>query len=186
MALDATTAKEMVQKLAEDRATYLDTLSRAHDVLAKALEASATGKLPPKLTSEAVRQNTSTSIVDVESLKKSSTFSPEDSDTDDDESMFVQEPLPKESYDEHGLRQHIRGYNWTASDREIVGPVLHNKQLLERTNIFPVTSGRWMIDLIYHITAYSMLATMAPHWKYKRRMQSPFRGLRPSGTTSRA
>lgn len=59
MALDAATAKEMIQKLADDRANYLDTLSRAHDVLAKALEASATGKSPPRLTSDAVRRNIS-------------------------------------------------------------------------------------------------------------------------------
>ncbi|KAI4120362.1 MAG: hypothetical protein LQ338_007071 [Usnochroma carphineum] len=148
MALDAATAKEMIEKLAEDRAKYLDTLSRAHDVLAKALEASATGKPPPKLTSEAVQRNSTEVIrrntantIDVESLKKSSTFSPEDSDTDDNESMFVQEPLPKEEYDEAGLKKHIREYQWTPHDKEIVGSVLDKEQLLRRTNIFPVTTG---------------------------------------------
>ncbi|KAL8768565.1 MAG: hypothetical protein Q9209_005250 [Squamulea sp. 1 TL-2023] len=154
MALDATTAKEMIQKLAEDRATYLDTLSRAHDVLAKALEASATGKPPPQLTSDAVRRNTASSVLDIESLKKSSTFSPEDSDTDDNESLFAQEPLAKETYDEDGLRRHLREFKWSPIDREIVGAVLHNKQLLQRTAIFPVTLGP--VDDRSHLSHYSI------------------------------
>ncbi|KAL8636941.1 MAG: hypothetical protein Q9228_005731, partial [Teloschistes exilis] len=157
MALDAATAKEMIQKLAEDRANYLDTLSRAHDVLAKALEASVTGKSPPKLTSDAVRQNTnnrSNSIMEVESLKKSSTFSPEDSDTDDNESLFVQDPLPKELHDEEGLRKHLQGYDWTPHDRSIVGTVLNNKQLLERSKLFPVTLGP--VDDRSHLSHYSI------------------------------
>lgn len=156
MALDAATAKEMIQQLAQDRASYLETLARAHDVLAKALEASATGKPPPKLTSEAVstvRRNTNHTI-DLESLKKSSTFSPEDSDTDDNESMFVQEPLPKEEYDEAGFRQHIREYNWTPKDQEILGSVLRNDQLLQRTTVFPVTLGP--VDDRSHLSHYSI------------------------------
>ncbi|CAL8584361.1 hypothetical protein XPA_009963 [Xanthoria parietina] len=154
MALDAATAREMIQKLAEDRATYLDTLSRAHDVLAKAIEASATGKSPPQLTSDAIRRNTVTSVLDIESLKKSSTFSPDDSDTDDNESLFAQDPLPKESYDEDGLRRHLREYKWTPSDRDIVGSVLDNKQLLERSSIFPVTLGP--VDDRSHLSHYSI------------------------------
>ncbi|KAL8645428.1 MAG: hypothetical protein Q9210_006713 [Variospora velana] len=156
MALDATTAREMIQKLAEDRASYLETLARAHDVLAKALEASVTGKSPPKLTSEAVsavRRNTNHTI-DIESLKKSSTFSPEDSETDDNESMFVQEPLAKEEYDEAGFRQHIREYKWTPNDQEIVGSVLGNDQLLQRTTVFPVTLGP--VDDRSHLSHYSI------------------------------
>ena len=153
MALDAATAQEMIKKLAEDRATYLDTLTRAHDVLAKALEASATGKEPPKLTSDAVRRNTANTI-DVESIQKSSTFSPEDSDTDDNESMFVQEPLPKEQYDEAGLKKHIREYKWTSFDKEIIGTVLNNKQLLERTHMFPMSRGP--VDDRSHLSHYSI------------------------------
>lgn len=153
MALDAAIAQEMIKKLAEDRATYLDTLSRAHDVLAKALEAAATGKDPPKLTSEAVRRNTANTI-DVESIQKSSTFSPDDSDTDDNESMFVQEPLPQEQYDEAGLKKHIREYQWDSSHKEIMGTVLDNKQLLERTCIFPITRGP--VDDRSHLSHYSI------------------------------
>ncbi|KAL9600440.1 MAG: hypothetical protein Q9219_003193 [cf. Caloplaca sp. 3 TL-2023] len=153
MALDAATAQEMIKKLAEDRAVYLDTLSRAHDVLAKALEASATGKEPPRLTSEAVRRNTAHTI-DVESIQKSSTFSPDDSDTDDNESMFVQEPLPKEEYDEAGLKTHLREYEWTDHGKNIIGSVLNNKQLIERTHMFPITRGA--VDDRSHLSHYSI------------------------------
>ncbi|KAL9609625.1 MAG: hypothetical protein Q9167_005626 [Letrouitia subvulpina] len=153
MALDAATAREMIQKLVEDRTTYIDTLARAHDVLAKALEASATGKEPPKLTPELVRRNTET-ISEYESLKKSSTFSPEDSDTDDNESMFVQNPLPRETYSEDGLRKHIQEYDWTTFDREILQTVLDNDQLLKRSSIFPVTIGP--VDDRSHLSHYSI------------------------------
>ncbi|KAL9026157.1 MAG: hypothetical protein Q9196_005132 [Gyalolechia fulgens] len=153
MALDAATAQEMIKKLAEDRTTYLDTLSRAHDVLAKALEAAATGKDSPKLTSEAVRRNTANTI-DVESIQKGSTFSPDDSDSDDNESMFVQDPLPREQYDEAGLKKHIREYPWNSFHKEIIGTVLDNKQLLERTCMFPITRGP--VDDRSHLSHYSI------------------------------
>ncbi|KAI4141586.1 MAG: hypothetical protein L6R39_005275, partial [Caloplaca ligustica] len=161
MALDAATAKEMVEKLAEDRAKYLDTLSRAHDVLAKALEASVSGRPPPKLTPEAVRQNATevlrrntANTLEIESLKKSSTFSPEDSDSDDNESMFAQEPLPKEEFDEAGLKKYLCEHTWTPSEKKIVTPVLKNEQLLRRTHIFPVTTGP--VDDRSHLSHYSI------------------------------
>ncbi|KAI4161609.1 MAG: hypothetical protein LQ342_004750 [Letrouitia transgressa] len=153
MALDAATANEMIQKLVEDKTTYIDTLARAHDVLAKALEAAATGKEPPKLTPEIVRRNTET-ISEYESVKKSSTFSPEDSDTDDNESMFVQVPLPRETYDEEGLRKHIQEYDWTSFDRDMLQNVLDNDQLLKRSCIFPVTIGP--VDDRSHLSHYSI------------------------------
>ncbi|KAL8743959.1 MAG: hypothetical protein Q9190_003742 [Brigantiaea leucoxantha] len=154
MALDAATAKEMIQKLAEDRATYLDTLSRAHDLLAKTLEASASGKPPPKLTTpELVRRGTE-ATVEYESINKSSTFSPEDSETDDNESMFVQDTLPKETYDEDGLRKHIQEYNWTTFGRQMLNTVLDNDQLLKRQHIFPYTLGP--VEDRSHLSHYSI------------------------------
>ena len=58
MALDTTTAQEMLKQLADDRAKYFDTLGRAHHVLAQALTAASAGKPLPRLTTEAVRRNT--------------------------------------------------------------------------------------------------------------------------------
>lgn len=140
MALDAATAQEMIQKLADDRANYLDTLTRAHEILAQALTAAAAGsvKPPPRLTAEAVRRNT----LDVDSIQKGSTFSAEDdSDTDDDESLFVQQSLPHERYDEQGFRRHIQQYQWTDSGRVILRDILKNQQLFEQRCVFPEKLG---------------------------------------------
>ncbi|KAK3167866.1 hypothetical protein OEA41_004312 [Lepraria neglecta] len=41
MPLDAATARELVKKLAEDKASYLHTVDQAHDVLAQALSSAA-------------------------------------------------------------------------------------------------------------------------------------------------
>lgn len=62
MALDAATAQELVRKLDEDRATYLNTITRTHDLLTKALDAYTTGKPQEPLTMERLRRNTVTTL----------------------------------------------------------------------------------------------------------------------------
>ena len=164
-ALDPVTAQEMMNKLAEDRATYLETLNRAHELLAQALVAAGSGKPTPKLTIHTVRRSTADSLdtaktfdtvgtletpktfdtkntLDVDSIQKTSAHSFEDySDTDDDESLFVQQTLPSETYDEEGLRRHILGYDWTQAGRDILGDTLNDKKLLQRSHVFPQTQG---------------------------------------------
>lgn len=143
MALDASTAQEMIKRLADDQATYLNTLNRAHELLAQALTATATGKKPPRLTSERVRRNTgpTPATLDVEEVRRDlngSTISvDDDSDTDDDESLFVQQILPPESYDEEGLKQHLQEHSWTGAGRAILGGILEDKHLHRRHTIFP-------------------------------------------------
>ena len=155
MALDASTAQEMIRKLAEDRASYLDTLTRAHDVLEQALTAAAAGKPPPRLTTEIVQNNITGNNPDVESVQKDSAFSAEEeSDTDDNESLFVQQTLPKESYEEEALRQHISQHPWTDPGRTILKDVLNNPQLFTQQCIFPVALGP--VDDRSHITHYSI------------------------------
>lgn len=160
MALDADTAQEMIRKLADDRANYLDTLTRAHEVLAQALTAAAAGNTEsninplPRLTADAVRRNTATTL-DVVSVQKDSTFSAEDdSDTGDDESLFVQQSLPQEEYDDKGLRKHILQYAWTDSGRAIIGAILNNQPLSEQKSVFPVKLGP--VEDRSHLTHYSI------------------------------
>lgn len=158
MALDAATAQEMLKQLADDRAKYFDTLSRAHDVLAGALSAAASGKPPPRLTTEAVRRNTGSEFVtpEVESVTKDSgnSVEEEESDTDDDESLFVQQTLPRESYDEEGLRKHIKEYDWTEAGREILGNIVGRDQVVQRGTIFPTNIGE--VEDRSHLSHYSI------------------------------
>ena len=157
MALDAATAQEMLKQLADDRTKYLDTLSRAHDVLAQALTAASSGKPPPRLTTEAIRRNTAdTATPEIESVSKNSgTFvEGEESDTDDDESLFVQQTLPKELYDEEGLKKHIKEYEWTEAGREILGNIVGRDQAVQRGTIFPTHIGE--VDDRSHLSHYSI------------------------------
>lgn len=157
MALDAATAQEMLKQLADDRTKYLDTLSRAHDVLAQALTAASSGKPPPRLTTEAVRRTTGTlsATLEVESVPKDSGNSvEEESDTDDDESLFVQQTLPKELYDEEGLRKHIKEYEWTEAGREILDGIAGEDQVVQRGTIFPNKAGE--AEDRSHLSHYSI------------------------------
>ena len=158
MALDAATAQEMLKQLADDRAKYFDTLSRAHDALAEALSAASLGKPPPRLTTEAVRRNTGaySATPEVESVSKDSGnfVDEEEEDTDDDESLFVQQTLPREIYDEAGLRKHIKEYDWTEAGRDILGNIAGSDQVVQRGTIFPTHTGE--VEDRSHLSHYSI------------------------------
>ena len=141
MALDAGTAQEMLRKLADDREAYISTLTRAEDVLTQALTTAAGIKVTPRPTSERIRRNTGTTL-EVESVQNgSSTVLDSDSETDDDESLFVQETLPPESYDEQGLRDHIKEYKWTEAGRDVLGDLLTRSPPAEKESLFPRAVG---------------------------------------------
>ncbi len=164
MALDAGTAQELIQKLAEDKEKYLETLNKAHEVLAQALVAAGTDKPLPQLTVSTIRRNTANSLdtaktldtrftLDVDSIQKTHSFEDE-SDTDDDESLFVQQTLPPETYEEESLRRHILGYDWTQAGRDILGNVVDDKKLLRTPNVFPQTPGA--VTDRSHLTHFSI------------------------------
>lgn len=154
MALDAATAQEMLRKLAEDRATYLGTLTRTEDVLTQALTATAGFKTSPRLTSETIRHNTGHTL-EVESVQNgSATQVDSDSDTDDDESLFVQQSLLPESYDELGLWKHIKEHEWTEAGRAILGDVLQKELPSKNGSLFPRALGA--VPDQSHLTHYSI------------------------------
>ena len=161
MALDAATAQEMLKQLADDREKYIETFTRAHDILAQALVAASSGKPPPPLTIETSRRNGGplSPTSEVESVSKDSGNSiEEDSDTDDDESLFVQHTLPMEVYDEKGLRKHIKEYEWTEAGREILGNIAGKDLVVERKTIFPTKLGE--VEDRSHLSHYSIFNGM--------------------------
>lgn len=149
MALDAATARDLVNQLTEDRATFLDAIGRTNELLTRLLESQthATGRDNPPLTTERLRRNTAATLAtsttdDIVTTTKDSNFSIDiDSDTDDDESLFVQQKLPPESFDEEGLRKHIRDYSWTEAGKNILGQILDDDEVLTRRHLFPIRSG---------------------------------------------
>ena len=161
MPLDAATTQDMLKQLADEREKYFDTLTQAHHVLAQALAATSSRKPPPRLTTEAVRRNTGleSAALEVESLSKDyENLIEEDSDTDDDESLFVQQTLPRESYNEEGLRKHIRDYDWTKAGNEILGDIVGSDQLVQRGTIFPTSVGE--VEDRSHLSHYNIVNGM--------------------------
>ena len=154
MALDAATAQELLRQLAEARATYLSTLTRTEDVLTHALNAAAGFRTSPRLTSENIHSSTEETL-EVENVQNGSIAQVDsDSDTDDDESLFVQQSLLPESYDELGLRKHIKEYNWTEAGRAILGDVLETELPSEKVSLFPRAPGA--VPDRSHLTHYSI------------------------------
>ena len=154
MALDANTALLLIKKLDDDRANYLNTLGRAHELLAQALAAAATRNAPTPLTAETIHRN-NTATVNVESVPIDESFAQdEESETADDESLFVQQLLPKEEYDEEGLRKHIKEHNWTEGGRAILRDILDDATFHERASLFH--SGQWSAGDSLHLPHYSI------------------------------
>lgn len=153
MALDAATAHQLIQKLDDDRANYMDTLGRTHELLAQALAAAAAGNIPIRLTAETIHRN-NTAAVNLESIPTNESFALDDeSETDDDESLFVQQLLPREEYDEKGLRKHIQEHNWTEGGLAILKDILHG-YFPERASLF--ATGQWPAEDVAHLPHYSI------------------------------
>ena len=144
MALDAATAQEMIKKLADDQTQYLNTLNRAHELLAQALTAASTGQPAPRLTTEGIRRITNSSAapkIEVESVKKNSKGSilsaeDEEPSTEDNESLYVSQNLPSRQYDEDGFRKHLHEHEWTDAGKAILCDLLGNKHVVHKKSIF--------------------------------------------------
>ncbi|KAI9725128.1 MAG: hypothetical protein M1828_003470 [Chrysothrix sp. TS-e1954] len=164
MALDAATAQELINKLQADRDVYLASVTRTHELLTQAIAASSNGfsASPQRVTPEALRRATTTTM-EVESVNDSGTSGKktqgsgsymDESDSDDNESLFVSQPLDKETYDLEGFRHHLKTYPWRDSSRSILQDLLGNDKVLNDKDIFPTHPGP--VDDRSHHSHYSI------------------------------
>lgn len=149
MALDNGAARELLQKLDTDREAYLASLSKAHEILARALSPSnippsSSTPAPPspeEWTPRAQNRNTPaigpTSLFETSNPAKDSVFTGEESsESEDDESLFVQETLPPESFTEQHFCGHLKNHSWDKFAQKILEPVLLDKDLLSAPQLF--------------------------------------------------
>lgn len=146
MALDSTAVKELLQKLDNDREAYLANLTKAHELLAQALQTSniprPNSPVVPRSPTEPnpqfhSRNSGLTTLFDPENPQKTSIFTGEESsDSDDDESLFVQQTLPPESFTEDNFRYHLIHYPWDEYSQRILEPVLQDRELLNAPKLF--------------------------------------------------
>ena len=100
---------------------------------------------------------TFTTLHDSGTGPKTSTLSAEDeSDTDEDDALYVQEPLRSEHFDEEGLWKHLREYDWTQAGQAILKDILEDKQLLEHKTLFPTIPHPIPVEDRSHLTHYSI------------------------------
>lgn len=94
--------------------------------------------------------------------QKTSTLSADDeSDTDEDEDLYVQHPLEPEQYDEEGLRRHLQSHQWTEAGRSIIRDILDDNQL-QRKAILPTASHPTLLDDRSHLTHYCIFNGTTP------------------------
>ena len=176
MALDTAATQEMIKKLAEDQKIYIETLNRVQELLARSLDSPSTSKPAARITSENTRRNTGTTLatLEVESVKKNSKgsiISAEDDDDDDEagiedlESWFASKSLPEESYNQEGLKTHLREYPWTQAGRSILQDILEDDWTLKRKDLFPTQAEEFRYHG-KHLPYYSILDGGSPSTQY--------------------
>lgn len=117
---------------------------------------------PPPTQHHSDRRNTNTTLDTFTTLhdgskQKTSTLSADDeSDTDEDEALYVQDLLEPEVFYEEGLRRHLQNHQWTAAGRKILGDILEDKLLLQRKYLLPITPHPTPVDDRSHLTHYSI------------------------------
>jgi hypothetical protein len=111
----------------------LEVLQRSHDALLKSITQS-NGSFSP--------------ASDVPNIRRASTrddrhvTNPVFADSDEeDESYFVQNPLPSQSFDHEHLRQHLKKHSWTEHGREILSSLFKDRGRLKEPELFPTKTG---------------------------------------------
>lgn len=159
-ALNEETAKELIKKLD----SYIDSTNKTQELLLRALNSQGgtdtalslnVGPSASRLTTEAIhRQNAATLDVDSVMRDHGSTAGGEDSDDDENSSIFVQVPLQREEYDLEGFRDHLRNYEWPEVTLAVLNDLPNDKVILNSPSIFPTQKGECADRS--HLTHYSI------------------------------
>jgi hypothetical protein len=122
----------------------LEALQKSHDALLRSITRS-NGSFSPGFdqqspghrrtsTRDAIHHGTPIAFAD------SSTALSDDSD-DEDDSYFVQEELPSQSFDHEHLREHLKTHKWTHHGREILSSLFKERGQLKEPYLFPQKPG---------------------------------------------
>jgi hypothetical protein len=109
--------------------------------------------LPPTIPlAGRTRRNTQVSVLDTDSVRKPSLYTGEEdsAESEDDESFFVQDTLPPESFVEEDLNHHIRTYQFEPHAQAILEEILKNPQNLDKASLIPAETGVSQEHAAYH------------------------------------
>jgi hypothetical protein len=109
--------------------------------------------LPPTIPlAGRARRNTPVSALDADSVRKPSLYTGEEdsSESEDDESFFVQDILPPESFAKEDLNHHLRSYRFETHAQDILEEILKDPQSLEKASLIPVGTDVSREHAAYH------------------------------------
>lgn len=177
MALAADNTKRveaLIRALDAQREAYLQTFQKVHELLASNLAATIPrdtlrANTPPlsdlqrpRLHSDSVSRTTSEKDVgarhtptgfSLETLSKSKSTQ-DDSDNDDGEAYYVQEPLRPQAHDLESLRNHLRSYKWDKFGERIMDGVVGCPARLSENPLIPNRRGK--LEDRSHYTHYQV------------------------------
>lgn len=121
----------------EELRKQLETLQRSHDALLKSIAASdgSFGHSPdlPGVSRASGREDRNADPSNP--VFDSSTLS--DDSEEEDESYFVQDELPSQSYDHEHLREHLKKHGFDEHGREILSAIITDRGKLKQPHLFP-------------------------------------------------
>ncbi|EMD01291.1 hypothetical protein BAUCODRAFT_144829 [Baudoinia panamericana UAMH 10762] len=171
----------LLKQLDAQKNAYLDTFRQVHELLARNIAATAPvssrgNATPPRMplpeipeprSPRSPRQSVSRSISERDpharktsaglatlTTSSESRRTGEDSDTDNDETLYVSTTLEPFCYTEESLREHLRSYKYHAFGAKILHGVIDNPSRLRETPL--VTKQKGPVDDRSHLSHYQI------------------------------
>jgi len=160
----------LLKQLDAQNDAYQETFRQVYDVLVQQIEAriSAAASVPvtPSLPPQSPRQSVSGNTDRANRARKipsglatlttssESKRTGDDSDAEDDESLYVSSTLKPELYTEDSLRKHLQSYKWNPYGAKILETVIDNPARLLQTPL--VTRRRGPLEDRSHLGHYQV------------------------------
>ncbi len=134
------TVEELLQKLDEQHQLYLATFRSLHEALA---ESAAGPPVVPKPARRRLRSSIETATPEKTADRKppptykSSVLTGESEDSDADDELYVQTPLPAYQFDEEHLRYHLKNHPFGDPGRHLLASVVRDGKLVHPDRLFP-------------------------------------------------
>jgi hypothetical protein len=157
-------AEALIRELDTQHAAYLETFSKVHELLAQNVAATAskdvpqpeTSPSPPDGRSQRSHRKSTRTASELErnvllisggsstlpaSSASRTTGDTSDSDSDDDEVLYVQTPLEPQAHEMEGLRNHLKTHSWDKHGRRILDGIVGNPDRLREDPLIPNRRG---------------------------------------------
>ncbi|TKA71522.1 hypothetical protein B0A55_06115 [Friedmanniomyces simplex] len=160
----------LLKQLDAQKDAYQETFRQVHELFAQNIAATVspaskvptTPSLPPQSPRQSVSGNTeranrarkvSTGLATLTTSSESKRTG-DDSDADDDESLYVSGTLEPELYTEESLRKHLQSYKWNPYGAKILETVIDSPPRLLQTPL--VTRRKGPVDDRSHLSHYQV------------------------------